>query len=473
MASSEKRKYDLSPLDEILPPLNATLIYGFPRTTIEKDQIVTILQDGLSRTVKEIPFIAGELKSEDSPGARPGHEVISVPEIADVKIAVNDLTEPGRKYEHSYEELRAASMPIDSLDASVLLPLPDGSGATRKVLASQINFIPGGCLLSVVFAHLAFDAYGSTVILDRWARHCQELQGLESAPSLLPKELTPSRDLPPALESGIGAADYEELKQRPELWHLIGLDSRPLPEVMTFPENAAVQHIFSLDTSAIAKIKGLAKPSAETDNSAKSAWISTNDALVAFLWRSVMRARFPTSTDNSVKHPESSLVTVAIDGRSQLSPKISPSYVGNAIFCSMTDLPLRLATDGSTLADIALAIRKDVEANKLRMRDATALASCIPDVRQRRYRIMDLVHENLITSSWTELPIYQLVWGPIFGDTGRAEFFRTPKGQFGGMCSIQPRRLDGTLDIIIGMKAEDMERLRKDEDFIGFAKFIV
>ena len=474
MGSIEKRAYDLSPLDEILPPLHASLIYGFPRTTVKQEHIVSILQGGLSRTVKEIPFIAGELRLDEAPGARVGHQVIQIPDpIEEIKIVVNDLTRPSNTYEHTYEELRSAGMPINSLDANVLLPISKNPGLASKVLSSQINFIPGGCLLSVVFAHAAFDAYGSTVILDKWAQHCQELQGLEPAPGMLGKGMIPTRVLPPALGSGIGKVDYEQLKRRAELWHLIGLDSKPEPEAAIFPENTAIQHIFSLSTSAVAEIKRLCEPNTATGDSDKGNWISTNDALVAFFWRNIMRARFPRAGAESATYPPNSLVTVAVDGRSQLSPKISPSYIGNAIFCSMTSLPLKLATeDVSSLADIAFSIRRSVEGNKPLIQDATALAASIPDVTQRRYRIIDLVSENLITSSWTGLPINRLGWGPIFGEAGGAEIFRTPKQQFGGMCSMQPKRLDGTFEVIIGMKAEDMTRLRNDEEFNSFAKLV-
>ena len=53
-------------------------------------------------------------------------------------------------------------------------------------------------------------------------------------------------------------------------------------------------------------------------------WISTNDALVAHLWRTAARVR-GTPLDTQVT------CTFALDGRKRLNPPLLPNYFGNVV----------------------------------------------------------------------------------------------------------------------------------------------
>ncbi|KAH7549014.1 transferase family protein [Bipolaris maydis] len=68
----------------------------------------------------------------------------------------------------------------------------------------------------------------------------------------------------------------------------------------------------------------------------KKAWISSNKALVAFVRTSITKARFPHSLAPTQK--PTSYVSVATNGCKTLD--VPPEYVGNVVFCSMTELPL-------------------------------------------------------------------------------------------------------------------------------------
>ena len=230
--------------------------------------------------------------------------------------------------------------------------------------------------------------------------------------------------------------------------------------------------MISLSPAALALLKTEAAPKASDVTDGRPVWVSTNNALVAFLWKHIMKARFPLASSPGSEDRRMSVVTVALEARKHVSPPIPPSYVGNVIFCCMTKLPPNVLTSpNTTMGSLAMMIRRNLEACKdpRMLADAIALASCVPDVRSLTYSISNWTREELVTTSWVDLPFFELEWGSIFGDTRRAEFFRFPKGQLDGLCFMHPRRLDGTIEINIGLEVEQMKRLVENEEFTKYA----
>jgi hypothetical protein len=103
---------------------------------------------------------------------------------------------------------------------------------------------------------------------------------------------------------------------------------------------------------------------------------------VAWIWRTVSKARFPAGRPNA-PYRDNSYVSVAIDGRRPLS--VPADYAGNVVFCSMTNMPINELTNPDTpLGEIAARIRQETIANRdtSRLKEAVTLAAGIPDVRQ-------------------------------------------------------------------------------------------
>ena len=472
--------HQFSPLDEVIPPLYNGLIYGFPCTPDRRSHVLSVLQAGLLETLQYRPYLTADILRNESQDVRPGSLMLKVPEpFEEIKITVQDLTLPGSTWKDSYEDLRAAGMPLSKMDPKVLAPYVAGTATTTKVLTAQMNFIPGGCLFTICMAHAFVDAYGAAIVIDLWAKHCRKLQN-SAGTTFLNSNAVEFDGICPALQRPISQEDFDRLKQRPELWKLLGLhwedNLEPPKEASSLPTTipAAGMAIpgmracmFSFSPEAVKQLKSDATPDAPE-------WISTKDALAALLWRSVMRARFPPSAPTGDK--KDSIVSVAIDGRSLMSPKIPMSYIGNVVFCCMTELSLEeVLSPETTLASLAVKIRKSIEAvkdNPQLIADAVDLSAGIPDVRQLHIAFKDFFGTDLITTSWIDIPFYTVDFGPIFGKTGSPEFFRIPKGQFGGICSLQSRQADGSFDVIIGLVDKPMTRLMEDVEFAKYAKFL-
>jgi len=229
--------------------------------------------------------------------------------------------------------------------------------------------------------------------------------------------------------------------------------------------------MFNISAQGLQQLKKDATPIAEDVAAGGSSWVATNDALVAFIWSSITKARFPFAPPPHIR--ETSFASVAIDGRKSLS--VPMDHLGNVVFCCMTEVPVSLLRASDTrLGTIASRIRAQVTINKerQRLRDAFSLAACIPDVRNMANAFPSWFAEDLATTSVVDLPFYNLDFGPAFGKTGNIECFRFPKSQFQGLCTIQPRRVDGSVDITIGLELDQMKRLVASEDFTSRVKFV-
>ncbi|KAK1638008.1 hypothetical protein BDP81DRAFT_315814 [Colletotrichum phormii] len=441
-----------SPLDDIMPPLVTGLILCFPCDAANRTRLLEVLNKAVEDLVRESPSLAGrvtrnESENQSADGLRPGQLLLQIPEpLHAPKVIVNDLTE---SHEYNYRELIDAGVPMSKLDSKIFAP-QIGVATTANVVDFRANFITGGCLLTICKAS-------------------------EHLPSRILAD-----DIPASLRPLVPASEYADRKPRPELWRVLGLDWRPKEEAPAEPPFILASEtsikMFKMSASALASVKRLA-----TSVDAGAGWVSTNDALVAFLWTAVMRARFPEGAIHGRK--TSSYVSVAINGRKGL--EVPAEWPGNVVFCCMTELPLDVLTapvddDGANnLPLVAQSIRRRVAEDREPglLRDAVALAACIPDVRQLGNAFRSWLDEDLVTTSLVDLPFHELDFGSAFSGgaadgVGSAEAFRMPAGHFAGICCMQPRLPDGSVEFVVSMKPNEMARLESDRLFQLHSTFV-
>jgi len=365
------------------------------------------------------------------------------------------------------------------------------------------------------------DANGAGAVMKAWSENCARLQHIKAqAKEQYGYSLRSSNEdrRLRLTTSPLYLDAYDQLKTKPELWKALGLDhgrTPPLPSSIPYtPSEAEVTTgIFHFSPSALSALKlsaALASPGGE--------WISKNDAMMALLWRCIMRARFSDCANIDAD----SVMAIAINGRSRLVPPLPNTYIGNVIFSNQTALPLyALLSEDISLAMIASTIRKSITENSApeRLQEALQLASCIPDTSPGAlsFAFPAFVDSDLVSSSWVDLPLYELAWGSAFAapvqrrdsglgesiastpptstttttiglenevvldelDTklnassavGKIDFLRMPAGQFQGLCMVLPRRRDGGVEVAVGMKREHLRKLKADREFMKWAEF--
>ena len=148
-------------------------------------------------------------------------------------------------------------------------------------------------------------------------------------------------------------------------------------------------------------------------------------------------------------------------------------YPGNVLLNSVTELPLKHLITENTARQIAPKIRSSVVFSRdaSRALHAIKLSFVLLDMPHRLRLFRDTTKQDLILTTWRDLPYYKHDWGPMFGLHGHAEFFRIPNGYLRGVVALAPKRLDDDrVEAIISLEQCQMDRLRDDWEFSKYFK---
>ncbi|KAJ5787196.1 Cytochrome P450 82A2 [Penicillium paradoxum] len=151
---------------------------------------------------------------------------------------------------------------------------------------------------------------------------------------------------------------------------------------------------------------------------------------------------------------------------------IPETYLGNTIVYAIDMLATSATYHLGTVAQNLRASLEDLRDSGM-VHDALELANNIPDVRNLGLSFPIWAAGNMVLSSLSRLPVSDWDFGCIsHGGLGKMEIMRFRDKWFEGITFTMPQRPDGSLEIIITMKAPDMERLKADQVFIEFFKFV-
>ncbi|KUI65222.1 Trichothecene 3-O-acetyltransferase [Cytospora mali] len=241
-----------------------------------------------------------------------------------VKLVTQWLDDPEDGFP-SYSDLEKAKFTSQSLGDISRLTIEGMTMGCRSppdtkpaMTGFQLNFIPGGLIFTVHKHHAALDIAGTTSLIHQIAGNCKAILTGTPAPNWEESLMDRSRFITDIPENDLlhpPAAPGRHPDWHPCSWLL-----------------------FHLPRSKAAVLKSLATPS-------NGKWISTHDALTAFLWRIISKHRA------RIYMPDLStpaLFFEAINMRDRLTPQLPAMYQGNALSAGVsTDQPCPL-----TLADV-------------------------------------------------------------------------------------------------------------------------
>ncbi|KAG0160288.1 Transferase [Penicillium digitatum] len=468
----------LSPMDNVMPRFYARLIFAFRCSSNHDHQkIRDLLEQGLRRTSADIPSVAGKVFTRPVTPDRAGQLEMRVHPSYCPTVHAREFSEL------DYDELLDEGLPQDILDPNILFPVigaPDSEQGAPAFLA-QANFVTGGLLLAVGLYHSVIDGTSGVWLAKKWAEHTRHLQSVTEDRALL--EIMPRSTDPGVLEDlwlaqGYSPLTVEELKtgakgsNDPSLWRLLGLDplnTPPSPPLMVEPEERKERPmqstIFYLSPQALEDLK---KASTEEPFGR----VSTNDALMALLWRSIIRARFPSNTSST--DTDEAILDTTYDGRAGFSPDLPFTYMGSLIFtCTARMQRSQLVSPTASLASVAHEIRqaaKNIDSS--RMHAAFGLAVSIPDYTKLTYPFATFAGAEVCITSWIAWSMFDLDFGPIFANGGRPDFVRPPRQEFDAVCRrcvVLPLQSHGGCEVLISLVADEMQRLEQDPELARFA----
>lgn len=184
---------------------------------------------------------------------------------------------------------------------------------------------------------------------------------------------------------------------------------------------------------------------------APEGFVSTDDAITAFIWQSVARARIPRLEPSTP-----STIMRAVNVRHHLG--IPSSYPGPIQSNVYTCLSLQSLVD-EPLGSVALRLRSALEPTKPdlthRTREIATFLSRTRDKTLFSFGAKLNLSSDIILSSWATLNVHDVNFSL---GLGMPEAVRKPhRGKVEGLTFLMPRTLDGELSAALCLRDEDLK----------------
>ncbi|KAF3764073.1 hypothetical protein M406DRAFT_62611 [Cryphonectria parasitica EP155] len=430
------------------------LRYVFPFQLPENydiDEVSRIYRTGFDAAKQRLPAMGSEVVPAPEIKHTGVLKLQIIPEGDIEPITVKDLRAEGA-FPLTFAELKAKRFPVSAFEASKICPRSvwPTSGDRLPISLVQLNFIQGGMIMGWNLFHQFGDSVTGYTWSQVWAEECRRAQGEEiSSPLCLPDQ---------------SFAHRAQIKQ-PSGHNTGQVEKHPEYLVLPFTPQSTPPKMFPICTAAEATPTNATNPCL-TD----SEYISTNDALSALLWRTIMAVQNPA--DSLGDADPVSAFALAIDGRLRTNPPVHPQTQGCFLEYLGVELPIRKMLAGK-LADIAIEIRRSVAiADKEWTDDVVTLIDSLEDVNRIILKAFtDVPGFNCVQTSWVEFRIYNVSWGKALGSTVQA--VRSPDvGVINGCQVIFPAPPEGGLEVLIGVEEGCLDKLLHDPLWNKFAVVI-
>ncbi|PWY95943.1 hypothetical protein BO94DRAFT_141709 [Aspergillus sclerotioniger CBS 115572] len=450
----------LTPLELIGPKGYLRYVFTFPLASdYEVKEVAAVLKAGYAAAIQRLPVM--DCEAIPDLNARQGGvmKLRKVDNSKDDGILVKDMRMDAFP---TYAELRAQHFPVAAFDAdtfcrSDVWPTP---GEPLPISLVQANFIRGGLILTWCILHMAGDGTSFQTWMQVWAEECRHAQGLDSKPVALPPAIFEDRER-------VMRSTGRNLGRPEDHPEYIVLPVKPpagIPPKMLSKDHRA--QVFYFSPEALSALKSDASPSNATEPT-NVPWISTNDALSALLWRTVMAVQWPVET---LEGDPVSFFNIALNGRLRTDPPVHPDTLGCFLEYIGVSMPVRKMLSSASLADLAVLIRQELQrVNNQFTDDVTTLIEGLDDISQIfPASLVDLPGFNCILSSWIGFKLYDIDWGTLLG--GHIESVRTPHvGIINGLQIVLPSPPEGGMEVVIGVADGCLERLLNDPLWTKYA----
>lgn len=421
-----------------LSRLYTQLCFCFPLgdSQVTESSIVELIRGGLARLTSSIPWIAGQVV-RDKDGVAKITQLNELPPLT-IGNATNNLP--------CFNDFREACFPFNMLDESVIAPtrtIPGHSDMPAPVFSLQINFILGGVILAMDAQHNCMDLRGQSQIIKLLSKACRGEDFIEE--DIISANLPRENIIPLLANDEISA--IHKAQERPQESLSSGV--------------AADWVYFSFSASTLGSLKTAATEDMTSD------FVSTDDALSAFVWQSVTRARMRRLDSRDMK----STFERQVDSRRHLG--ISELYTGNVTCKVSVSMPLKDLLDhrlGAIASQLREAISPQADLGLQTRTAATQLHASLQSPPTTSPSRSQVSSTNIKMSSWAKEDCYNFDFGGLLG---KPEAVRRPRfDAWEGLAYMMPRTLDGEIVVALCLRSDDLEALKTDEMFGKYAKYI-
>lgn len=419
------------------------------------EEIQEILAAGLQRLSQKFPWVAGQVTCNGASATDTGVWSIK-PLDSTPKMVLKDIRSNDEVL--SMQEWEDRAFPMRELDENIFAPRNTSSGRAPETIAEvfqlQATRIKGGLVLTFLGQHQAVDGTGLAQIIRLFSKACCNDVFTEDE-----------------LEIGnLSAKNYTALfdstwKPGPELVHNIVIntpqDTIGSPQTIV-PKDPGVWSLFQFTAASLGQLKHLATKHLPT----QSQYISKDDALSAFVWQAITRAR-------SVRFDAQTtmLFARAVDLRRflNISPT-HPGFVQGMTYHSSTVHDLSNQPLGHFAADLRAAVDPTTSALPYYARSFATLISRTPDKSRTSYIAGFDLSRDVMLSSWVNQDSYELAFGLGVGPPKPVR--RPTFPSFPGLVYLLPKDLAGGVSVAVCLSEEDGARLAADGEFLQYATYI-
>lgn len=416
------------------------------------DGVIDVIRRGLQALVQGTPELGA--KSIVVPDAAPHDSSLpwrALIEGDGISLVIKDM----RKTFPSYGELAEAGFALSWLKDSLFMPVPAAIMPEPQPQASfQLSLIEGGALLSVCIYHHLTDGNGMNTITRALGEECKKAGMTEG--SLAPRVLDVDRSVMQSLRS-----DKPDLQEHRAYEHSPGImtpaakrgeasseaDHEPVSPAPRF--KPGFYHITDEKAQAL---KGYAS---------RDTAVSTHDAIIAMLWRTLILARLK---NGQLQESDMSSFTMPHDARRHVG--LAKDWVGNCTYFILAEIAVSDIVKPDSVPMIAAAIRAELnKVNRKAVEDLMTLR------RQDPYglSLWLLFKTNdanvLAATSMYHSDIMGHDWGSALGEVKHftsTDLGPSPTG-FRRMHFVGPK-LDGGrgCNVHVGLLEEEVETFSND-----------
>ncbi|CAO3628146.1 unnamed protein product [Cunninghamella blakesleeana] len=424
--------------------------------------IVNKLTKGLEQLIVAFPWVAGKVEGTK---IMPYLDCASVSQLIKVKDYRKDTSVP------TMDDYRKARFPLRMFDEVIVAPCKTSSyfdfmNKEAPVLLIQVNYIQGGLILTFNANHQVMDMIGQAEVLSFLSKACHGESFTEE--EIIIGNLDREHIIPLLSEEEQKNINIDHQIKKPSTT----TESSPPP---TPPSCQWANFIF--EKGSLDQLKSIASK----DLLDGIDFISTDDAMTAFIWQSITRARLPRlqqSKDYDLTTKVSQMAR-AIDVRKFLN--IPSNFIGtiqNMTYhqYNVQELGSLSSSDEQSipLGHIASNLRLEVDPKtstlKQKTRELATIISTTKDINTISTTAALNPSTDLTISSWAKVNCYSFDFNLGLGlpESVIRPFFQP----FESIIFFSPKNLKGDVVANICLRDEDMERLKNDQQFIKYGQYL-
>lgn len=432
-------------------------VYAIVDEQAARDHAIEVLRSGLDSLAAQLPWLSGHVVNENSGPSRTGS--FRIVESKEIPLVVEDLSFVAGA--PTSDELCNAHFPFSMLDEKLIAPcmtlnLPGQAvglvSETGPVLAAQASFVSGGLILTIVGQHNVMDMIGQAAIMTWLSAACAGRQLTQEQLAIGNMDKSTTIDL------------FDDHWQPDEQWiRRLQAPTLPSPPREPSSSDSVSETLWAYVTFSAQTVAAL-KQLATTTKDPAIDYITSDDAVCAFTWKHLSRARAAR-----LDAKQATVFARAVDLRSRLG--VPATYPGTLTNMAYNDSSLE-EVRRSSLGQIASKLRQALNSPDL-ARDTRALATVIDRLDEKgSISITAPVDPStgIMLSSWASVKLHELDFNLGLGKplaVRRPAF--TPVES---LMYIMPKSSSGETVVGMCLRSEDWTGLKGDGEWTAHVTYI-